>query len=66
VEAKTTGEFKGASTNRSGRPAVTAKVSSFNPVDCGLSGGCGWLITRPSLTASRREPLHPDKVEDRE
>jgi hypothetical protein len=45
VEAKTTGGFNGASTTRSGRPAVTATVSSCHRFDRELSGGGGWLIT---------------------
>jgi hypothetical protein len=47
VEAKTTGGFNGASTDRSGRPAVTATVSTCGRVERGVSGGWGWLITGP-------------------
>jgi hypothetical protein len=45
VDAKATGGFNGASTTRSGRPAVTATVWSCHRVNRELPGGCGWVIT---------------------
>ena len=64
VEAKPPAD-SGASTTRSGRPAVTATVSGRKGFDRGLFGAvAGW--SQASLMAARREPLYPDKVEDRE
>ena len=62
---ETTGGFNGASTTRSGRPAVTATVSRCKGLIVVSSGAvAGW--SQASLMAARREPLYPDKVEDRE